>query len=310
MSFNSSDHIKIEQEVSSNLLSYRNLLPDALYTSREDFEAIFSSSHICGTFVDLGCGVGLGCLQYAYRFPDRQATGVDIEEARINHGLKIMNEMNLKNVELKICDLLESSLPLGDTYFLYFPTGHVLDKVLSDLYDKKEIFTLIAIESHGDLLPRLELESWLKLVEEIPLSSQRHYPFARIYRSSKEERQILKAYQISYQNFVLWIEDETGVWLGDSFGLQCEQGERFTLMFPPRTIQWKSVKNLKTFQDIEETHQQLVTLRRTGPVMIETILKIYEGFIRKIYVSPVFTLELSTGEQVEWSHITKIITRT
>lgn len=307
--FNFNEHQKIEAKVSDKNLSYRNLLPEALYTSSEDFETIFSSSFIHGTFVDLGCGAGLGCLQYAERFPERQAIGVDIEEARIRHGLKLMQDLELKNVELKTLSLLESFIPDGDTYFLYFPTGHILDRILTELYNKNLNFTLIAIESHGDLLPRLELETWLKPVEEVPLLSERHYPFARIYRSSSEERNIPDAFQLSYQDVALFIEDENGAWLGDSYGLEREVGERFTLMHPPRTIEWKSVKNLKSFMDLEERLKQLVLLRRSGPVFIETLAKAYEGFIRKIYVSPVFRLELSTGEQVEWSRITKIITR-
>lgn len=310
VSFSFNEHHEIEEGVSDKIYSYRNLSPHALYTSRADFEAIFSSPLIQGTFVDLGCGAGLGCLQYAELFPTRQSIGVDIEAARINHGLKIMNEMKVKNADLRVSDLLSSSIPDGDTYFLYFPTGHVLDKVLSELYERQKSFLLVAVESHGDLFLRLDLENWLQLIEEVPLISSRHDPCARIYRSTFEERHIPEAFRLSYLDFELFIEDEQGVWLGDSFGLQKEEGERFTLLHPPRTIPWKSVKNLKELKDLEKTFLHLVTLRCSGAVRIETPTKVYEAYIRKIYVSPVFRVELSTGEQVEWSHITKIITRT
>lgn len=304
--FNSDHHSLIEEKVSDRPGSYRNLNSKALYTSQDDFRNIFSHPLVQGTFVDLGCGTGHGCLMYSQMFSDRQAIGLDCEEARINEGLLLKESLNLTNVDLLVMDLEKDKIPAGDTDFLYFPTGHVLDRVLSELYSLKKKFTLIAIESHGDLLPRLELENWLELKDEIPLFAERHYPKARVYRSSNAQRLVPQAFLISNSDLVLFIEDENGLWLGSSFGLSWEGGDRFNLMTPPRTIDWISVKSLKARSELSSDLQQLLSFRDAGLVTIETQSRLIEGNIRKIYLSPVFHLEISNGEKVELSEIKKI----
>lgn len=304
--FNSNEHSSIEAGVSEKPESYRNLSEEALYTSQEDFKHIFSHPLVTGTFADLGCGTGMGSLLYAKMFPERVSLGVDIEEARLLQGKKIQENIGIQNAFLSLSNLLTDDIPVADTYFLYFPTGHILDKILTGLYSLKRKFTLIAIESHGDLLPRLELETWLSLKAEIPLSSQRHYPNARIYVSTFAERKVPEAFLVSYEDLAVLIQDEQGLWVGNTFNLKWERNNLFTLFNPPRTIEWSSVKTLKARSDCDKTLQEMMLFREAGLVMIETQARPINGYIRKIYLSPVFHLEISTGEKVELSQILKI----
>lgn len=307
---NSDNHKKIEEKVSERPESYRNLDPAALYTSLEDFSKIFSHPLVKGTFLDLGCGLGQGCLLYSKTFPDRNSIGLELESSRVEEGIKQKHFLGLNNVELKIHDLLIEATPLADTYFLYFPTGPILDKLLTELYSQKRTFTLVAIESHGDLLPRLEFENWLELEDEIPLSSQRHYPNAKVYVSTQSERKVPEAFLYSYQELELVIEDEHGLWIGDSKDLYWAGGANFNLLHPPRTINWGSVKTLKGKSEFDQVLQHALSLRVQGEVIIETFDRVIQGFIRKIYISPVFHLEISNGEKVELSQIKKINIRT
>jgi SAM-dependent methyltransferase len=301
------DHELIESGVGNQSGSYQGLDPRALYTSREDFLALFSHELVSGTFVDLGCGTGEGCLLYGHLYPDRFAIGVDFETARISAGLKIKAELKLSQVKLLQQDLLHDPLPVGDTYFLYFPTGMVLDRILNELYQSHRFFRLIAIESHGDLFPRLSKENWLRTVAEIPLVSERHHPQARVFERQQGLRlESLLPHTLSFQEKYLVIQEDGYIWLGESLGLEWSLEERYELLTPPRSILWHQVKEVLSFDQIPVKYQQAIKLRRLGEVKIQTFSSDYQGFIRKIGMEPTFHLELSSGAKVEWSDIVTI----
>lgn len=301
------DYNLIEKGVGDHVGSYQGLDPRALYTSREDFLAIFSHQLITGTFVDLGCGTGEGCLLYHYLHPDRHAIGVDFEASRIIAGLKIKEELKLSQVSLLHQDLLQDPLPKGDTYFLYFPTGMVLDRVLHELYYAGRFFRLVAIESHGDLFPRLAKENWLRAVAEIPLTSARHQPFARVFERTETVRsEELLPHTLSFQEQYLLIQEDHYAWLGESLGLEWSFEDRFELLVPPRSIHWHQVKEILSFDQIPVKYQVALKLRRLGEVTIQTSSSLINGYIRKIGIEPTFHLEISSGAKVEWSDIVTI----
>ena len=292
-------HKEIEAGVSSSAGSYQGLSKEALSTSVEDFAAIFSSPHIQGTFVDLGCGTGEGVLLYGLTFPDRLAMGIEFEKARID----VAKKFALPNTTFLEGDLLKMDIPKGDTYFLYFPTGPVLDRILSELYSSHQHFHLIVIESHGDLIPRLQLENWLEEISEVQLSSTRHYAKAKIYKRLLIPRsENLFPFTLSYQeNFLLMTDD----WVGETLGMEWTAGERFELKTPPRTIQWNDVKKLMISDDFNSQEWTAISLRRQGELTFELPDRILTGFIRKIILNPTLAIEISNGEKVEW---TKILT--
>ncbi|WP_408096110.1 class I SAM-dependent methyltransferase [Peredibacter sp. HCB2-198] len=301
------DHDAIEALVESRNGSYKGLNQAALYTSREDFQSIFSHPLVTGTFVDLGCGTGEGCLLYSWLYPERSAIGVDFEQSRIEAGLKMKEELKLEQVSLFRQDLLHSNIPRGDTYFLYFPTGMVLDRILNELYQSSHDFRIVAIESHGDLFSRLEKENWLNLVAEIPLKSERHHPMAHIYeRTFKPRDPSLLPFKLSFLRAFLLIEENDYAWLGESYGMEWTFEDRFELLTPPRTIHWNQVKEVLSFDQVDVKFQRALELRQLGEVTVKTLSSEFKGHIRKVIVRPTFHLEISSGEKVEWSHIVTI----
>lgn len=293
-------HDSIESNVQSRKGSYQGLPKEALSTDIEDLKNILQSPHVSGTFVDLGCGTGESVLLYAETFPDRKAIGIDFEEARI----EATKSFALPNAQFLHADLLSCDIPEASTYFLYFPTGPVLDRILSELYLAQKEFYLIVIESHGDLLNRLNLENWLEVVQEIPLKAKRHYPNARIYKRLFQERSDeLLPFVLSYQHLFVVFRDE---WIGETYGMEWTEGDRFELATPPRTIHWKDVKNLMILEDFPANVQKALMLRRQGELVFQLAERSLSGFIRKIILKPTFQLEISNGEKVEWTEIVTI----
>lgn len=301
-----SSHSEIEKAVSSTETSYQGLSSEALYTPPEDLLRIFSHPLINGTLVDLGCGHGLSLISYCTLYPDRMGIGIELEESRVRAGSQVVREYNLKNIQFIKDDLLKGKVPKGETYFLYFPTGPVLDRILYELYKSERCFTLVAVESHGDLLRRLALENWLELKDEIPLSSVRHYPFARIYQRKDIKRsEDLLPFSLTFEDLHL-VFGQMNQWIGDSFGMEWTGADRFELKTPPRTIFWKDLQSVRTLSSFDERIQLAIRMRQGGEVKILTEHTTCMGYIRKIFISPAFVLELSTGEKVEWIKILKI----
>lgn len=297
----------IEEDVTARVGSYQGLSSEALYTSRKDLLNLFQNPMIQGKLVDLGCGTGEGCLVYGSLFPDRTAVGIDFEKARLQYGQGFRDQFKINNVELVHADLLNDAIPEGDVYFLYFPTGPVLDRILNELYHRQTPFHLIAIESHGDLLARLKLENWLTLKKQVALDQRRHHPFALIFERNFHKRdQSLLPFDLSFKNRFLLIEERGELWIGETKGLEWTEGDRFELLTPPRTINWRNVKAVLKCEDLTENESLASTLRHKGELEFETVRGKTQGVIRKIMRSPSFRVEISTGEQVEWNEILTI----
>lgn len=300
-------HSEVEQHVPDREGAYKNLSPEALYTSDDDLLEIFQHPLIQGSFLDLGCGTGRTSLLYGVLFPERASLGIEREEERLKVGRKFLDEHPLSNVQLLSGDLLTGNIPHAENYFLYFPTGPVLDRILSELYEMHHAFRLIVIESHGDLLPRIDLENWLKLKVEIPLISQRHYPSARVYERTTELRNdSLEPFTLSYQKQYLLILEKGEIWVGESYGMEWLQDEKFNLMIPPRTIAWNNVQKVIPESEFSPELNIALKLRREGELEFKLPQSTLKGVIRKIIVSPVFQLEISNGEKVEWKDIQSV----
>ncbi len=297
----------IEEDVTARFGSYQGLSSDALYTNRKDLLNLFQHPLIQGKLVDLGCGTGEGCLVYGSLFPERNAVGIDFEKARLRYGQEFRDQFKINNVELIHGDLLRDLIPEGDVYFLYFPTGPVLDRMLNVLYHRQTPFHLVAIESHGDLLPRLKLENWLTLKEEVPLEQRRHYPFALIFeRNFHKRNETLLPFELSFKHQFLLIEERGELWIGETQGLEWTEGDRFELLTPPRTINWMNVKAVLKSENLTENESLACKLRHKGELEFETVRGKTQGIIRKIMRSSTFRVEISTGEQVEWNEILTI----
>lgn len=289
---------EIEQQVTNSPGHYFGLNPEALYTSKNDYLAVMHAFPELGTWVELGSGLGLGCALYAAQFPDRLAVGVEIDSARVAWAREHCQNPNLTFIQ---ADLLSSDLPIGDTYFCYFPTGPALDRVLYQLGQLKRSFLLIAIESHGDFFSRLELESWLEVVKEVPLEAQRHHPMARIYRPKNSRRHMFSDF--SFQELHVQIQEEHGQWVGETFEMEWVRGEEYLLKHPPRSIKSQNVTSVQKWCELSPTVAFLTALRRSGECDFVTNEHKVRGVIRKILLHPVFAVEISGGQQLKWEDI-------
>jgi hypothetical protein len=302
------EHALIEAKVKPRPGSYPGLMPEALYTSFEDLEAIMLKPQIRGTWVDLGAGVGFSCLMYGMLFPDRKAIGIEWESARVEQGLSMIHQLGIGNVQLQLADLMTCEIPQGDTYFLYFPTGPILDRILAILRKRAKPFVLVAIESHGDLLPRLGKEHWLRKIGDIPLKSARHHPTAVMFEGLPAvSAATLPPHELSFQQkYLIITEEHQRSWLGDSFGLEWLQDDCYQLLHPPRTIHWNQVREVLELQELTEPMRLLVELRRGGELKLTHDSGMITGELRKIMLAPVLALELSDGQLIEWRAISSI----
>ncbi len=292
--------LKAELEISDTPESYRGLSLEALCTPIEDLLQIFEDPLVVGSWVDLGSGFGHSVLAYAERFPERKAIGMEIEFARIEVA-RALAEVRSLPCQFIEGDLLTDPIPYGDIYFLYFPQGHVLDRILSELSKKKD-FLLIAIESHGDLFPRLQKETWLDIVREVPLTSMRHHPSARFFRPNKNSRVLAGLHSYSFHEKIFLLKDDETLWWGESLGL-CASGDQYLLKHPPRTICESELVKIMTKDEIDAVGNFLLTLRRRGELQISVDNNVFIGALRKIIVWPAFSVEFSSGERVEWSRV-------
>jgi len=284
---------------------YAGLSSEALFTGLEDIRRIQSHPEVRGTWVDLGAGVGQTVLSYLQLYPEREAFGLEKSEARVIAGHKLFRSLKIPDDHLKEADLLTTDLMIGDTYFLYFPTGMVLDRILHELM-KKPAFILAVVESHGDLFSRLNLEPALDLMGEVELSSPRHSPVARIYRKKETLLQRPELFNRSFlHNYVSVSETSGEEWIGETFGAEWIGEEKFNLKTPPRTVSHSSLKFLKASELCSLTHF-LCELRNRGEIVLVTPTGVLTGEIRKIFVRPAFCLELSGGQKVKWVDILEL----
>jgi hypothetical protein len=285
---------------------YPDLDPRALYTSEQDLKNIVSHPLVSGTWVDFGAGDGESLYQYALLHPHQRAIGIELCPQRVAASEKKL--AGVAGAEIVLGDLWSCEVPLGQTYFFYFPTGPVLDRLLSVLSQRQKNFVIVAIESHGDLLSRLDREAWLSRSDEIPLSSARHYPNAVFYKAcpTPVDQESLTPWNVSFREYFLEVHQNDSRWIGDTLGMTHHSEMTFNLLHPPRTLLWSEVEAIHSFEDLGPLLQVLTTLRRRGVVDLETEQTFTSGLIRKIILWPVFSLELSSGEKIEWRHI-KII---
>lgn len=235
----------------------------------------------------------MGPLIYHHLYPDSSSVGIEFEKSRLEVSQRLRNELRSTQVEFIHADLCSAEIPIADLYFLYFPTGPVLDRILDKIGDNPNTFLLIAIESHGDLFDRLDQETWLEVYKTIPLQSPRHSPYARIYRKHKMKLQST-FHDYSFQERYFKIQREDGkIWVGDSFGMTWLQKGFFNLASPPTTICLEDVKTVHTWEELDGKLQLLIKLRRLGH--LDTL----KGSIRKIFIHPTLQIELSTGKLIE-----------
>lgn len=172
---------------------------EALNTSYFDFFQILEAIPKKSTIVDIGSSYSRLNLLNDYLELDHKVINIEVVEER----LKAAKDYCRPHHEFLALDILNPKfkLPIADYYFLYIPTGKILEKVLTDLVEiaKNKTIHIIAIESHGNLIDLLWMnEAWLsemplKLKTSLPRHKSEIYFFeSRAPAEIKEFIQILK----------------------------------------------------------------------------------------------------------------------
>ena len=143
-----------------------NLLESALNTSYLDFWQVFErmSEGQQNHFVDPGAGMGRAWLLAKSCFPHIRVTAIELLSERLQPAADFSESVGWSTEGLVVGDLLTPDvLPRdGDVYFLYLPVGVLLTVIEDKLaaIAVKHPITIIAIESHGDLLEWVRRIAW------------------------------------------------------------------------------------------------------------------------------------------------------
>lgn len=278
----------------------------ALLTSLLDLENIFKSPEVSGIFCDLGAGFAQTCLYYSSLFKDRHSIAIEFVKERLDKAIAKANELNIRNITFLNQDLLTCELPHADVYFIYFSTGIVLNRVLNELMIKNNDFHLIAIESHGDLIDRLDDEMGLLKIREIPLIQERHYPNAVIYKKIAKKIDI-NSHDYSYLNKIICIKENELMFWASTQEMSFLKKDHFNLKKPLRTINWKNVVGIFKIDEVPKDIAWQLPLYEFGELVFMTHQGIeYRGQVVKILTSPLIGVEISSGERLEWSQISYI----
>ncbi|MFY7993528.1 MAG: class I SAM-dependent methyltransferase [Bacteriovoracaceae bacterium] len=274
---------------------YPGLGAAALYTSFADYQQLFerlptSVHHV----VDLGAGVGKLAPIWKSIRPEGEVSLIELVSSRIDAAKAMTSILNLTSVHLIQADLLMSSLPKAEAYFIYLPVTKVLEKILFEIQLMNQECFIIAIESHGNLYDRLSVVPGLELLEKIELFSERHNPFGHIYhyKPLKQTPSLMElALQASFQDKVLVIEERKKQWLGLSSDLVWSSKTELLLKFPPRTIKSDTLVKVLEKADFSDQIQSYLQMMREEST--------FEGsFIRKIWMTPQLVLEMQNGKMI------------
>jgi hypothetical protein len=292
----------LEASVSHKAGSYFGLNSSALLTDLSDYLSIFHYFSNTDHFVEFGSAYGFGPLIFSHLYPTSRSTGIEFEEVRYNKALELKESLGLENTHFIQDDLLTAQIPEADLYFLYFPTGMILDRILFELSHFNHSFRIVVIESHGDLLARFQMETWLSEEFEIPLKSPRHYPAAKVFSSGGVKTP--SVFDFSFKtNYFLIRELLDHHWIGDSYGFEWHSEDRINLIHPPLTIELNQITDILNESDIQHDLLKLLQLRAMGEVKVVTSARTYQAFIRKIYLIPRLMFEMSTGERLNYDQV-------
>lgn len=84
--------------------------------------------------LDLGCGSGINVIRFAADFPNAQCIGIDLSRRQIEHGKRYVDELGLKNIELKAMSIMDIDNSFGK--FDYIICHGVFSWVPADVRNK------------------------------------------------------------------------------------------------------------------------------------------------------------------------------
>lgn len=164
-----------------------NLDESALNTSWADYYSmikLLSKNKL--KMLDIGSAYSKGTL-LSKALGARNISSVELVAPRVRATKSKLSELNLKLDEVYNADALNISFEEYDIFFIYQPVSKFLSDLLSKISNEqsKKIWV---IESHGDLVNRIDLDSrFNNKFELIELNSKRHLPFLYQYDVKSSE---------------------------------------------------------------------------------------------------------------------------
>lgn len=261
--------------------TYPELSFEALNTPVDDWRTLFCYMNQRGlkTLFDAGAGNALSAQVAQKEFPNIRVHAWEIMAKRLEG-------VHCPDHDVRVADLFHDPIPKADVHFLYLPTGPLLECILSQL---EEGALIAAVESHGELFPRLDESA--ELIDELEMLATRHTSKMRIYRWQNQPHDLkFKLRQESYQNTfkqVLINEHDPFEgqcqWLADCFGLTVTPDEHVETLYPPRRFKLEQVVNT-----VEFDQHEILKERRTGKW-------------RKIFIKPRLLAETPEGVRIEFN---------
>jgi SAM-dependent methyltransferase len=320
--------------------------PEALYLQGLTHEALFTSYHdVLGvmewlytqgarSWCDLGCGIGRTPLLWAWLYPEGRGVGVELVPERLEEARASARALPLSNTHWIEGDFASPSfeLPAADAYYLYLSTGPSLDALLEKIKKRARPAWVVVVESHGDLKPRLNWESWWLVPhgQRFKLQSHRHDPWLALYQvrplhpglqleRSWEGRSGLLPEELSrhpsplgyllgksfHRHWELVVAEAGALWTLDTLGLSWHDSETLQGQSPPRQVKWRAGEiGLRRLPE-EAEYQRLAHWRRTG-VALDYGAGSHQGKrvqMRKIYIAPELVVEFSDGARFAHSKL-------
>ena len=250
-------------------LYLQGLSSEALFTSYHDVLQAMVWLHAQGVtrFCDLGCGVGRTVLLWSWLFPESQGIGVELVPERLQEARGAALARGLINTHWIEGDFSSPAmqLPEADAYFIYLSTGPALDALLEKIKKRARPAWVLVIESHADLKPRLQWESWwlVAQAQRFSLSSHRHDPWLSLYKIRNEHPALAleRAWEIrsgllpaelqqhpgplsyllskSFQrHWEVVIQENGEQWTMETLGMRWHGPDEIEGQFPPWQFRW------------------------------------------------------------------------
>lgn len=169
--------------------SYSGLDNRALLTSYRDYWAMIETlnPHPTAHFFEPGAGYFRAFFLFSILYPELKYTGIEQVEDRVLAAGEAAKALDLDYKGIQLGDALDMRESF-DIMYLYLPSSPFTQKLIRKA--KQRLGTsIIAMESHGDLIPLLEGQrNSLKLTEIINSESLRHREGIFVYQVSSIEK--------------------------------------------------------------------------------------------------------------------------
>ena len=284
------------QKFSDSDLYIGELPAIALNTSWIDLYNILnkaSSNNPRAVICDLGAGSCRLSLIAYYFFPKIKVISIEPVAQRMKRAIELQQDSHNIFIDAYFKDY-PSELEF-DYVLLYFPNGPAFESVLDKMKKIRFQFSILCIESHGEMINRLTIEqSWLKAESSLRLIAPRHnqdlIEFKKIEgKKSQLEHKLAEIFKHSGE---FKIRDTHGEWLASSKGLKIFYDKKLQVSLefslPSRTI----YLNENNLIDIMPINQSDIPNEIIPALSLRGAKQPY----RKVYLDG--TIELSNGSFV------------